>query len=63
MQRLRRKLNRLLLTEIDDEPENADAFFPPYEDWKEVTREAHDTDEKHQYRYAFVDYIRKEEKQ
>lgn len=55
--------DRLLLTEIDDEPENADAFFPPYEDWTEVTREAHDIDEKHQYRYAFVDYIRKEEKQ
>ena len=55
--------DKLLLTEIDDEPENADAFFPPYTDWTEIEREAHDIDEKHQYRYAFVDYIRKQQTQ
>lgn len=52
--------DRLCLTEIDDTPENADAFFPDYSnDWKEAFREEHATDEKHAYRYAFVDYIRK----
>ena len=55
--------DKLLLTEIDDEPENADAFFPLYNDWTEIEREAHDIDEKHQYRYAFVDYIRKQQTQ
>ena len=49
--------DRLCLTEIDDTPVEADAFFPPYDDWKEVWREEHAPDEKHQYRYAFVDYV------
>ena len=49
--------DRLCLTEIDDTPVEADAFFPPYDDWKEVWREEHIPDEKHQYRYAFVDYV------
>ena len=49
--------DRLLLTEIDDTPENADAFFPSYDDWIEVSREEHGTDERHSYAYAFVDYV------
>ena len=49
---------RLCLTEIDDVPENADTFFPAYDDWKEVYREDHVTDERHAYRYSFVDYER-----
>ena len=48
--------DRLCLTEIDDTPDNADAFFPDYSAWKEITREEHDTDGKHNQRYAFVDY-------
>ena len=53
--------DRLCLTEIDDTPAEADTFFPPYEDdWQEVLREDHPIDEKHAYRYAFVDYIRKQ---
>ncbi len=48
--------DRLCLTEIDDTPEHADTFFPPYDDWQEVWRENHDTDEKHSHRYSFVDY-------
>ena len=52
--------DRLCLTEIDDTPEQADAFFPPYEDWTEVSREEHDIDERHEHRFAFVDYIRAE---
>lgn len=50
--------DRLCLTEIADTPEKADAFFPPYNDWKEEWRENHDTDEKHAHRYSFVDYIK-----
>lgn len=50
--------DRLCLTEIDDTPKDADAFFPDYSEWKEVSREAHDIDEKHAFRYAFVDYVK-----
>ncbi len=52
------KADRLCLTEIDDTPAQADTFFPDYSDWKEVQREAHDTDDRHAFRYAFVDYQR-----
>lgn len=48
--------DRLCLTEIDDTPEGADAFFPEFGKWKEVWREDHATDEKHHYLYSFVDY-------
>ena len=51
--------NRLCLTEIDDTPPEADAFFPPYDDWNEVEREEHNADEKHAFRYAFVDYVKR----
>ena len=52
---------RLCLTEIDDVPAEADAFFPPYrEEWTEVEREEHKKDERHQFDFAFVDYERKE---
>ena len=51
--------DRLCLTEIDDTPAEADTFFPAYDDWQEVSRESHDTDERHAFPYAFVDYIRK----
>lgn len=50
--------DRLCLTEIDDTPENADAFFPAYGGWKKAWREAHDDDEKAPCPYAFVDYIK-----
>lgn len=49
---------RLCLTEIDDTPDNADAFFPDYSGWKEVWREEHSKDEKHEYDFAFVDYTK-----
>lgn len=48
--------DRLCLTEIADTPAAADCFFPAYDNWHEVWREEHDTDEKHHQRYAFVDY-------
>ncbi len=50
--------DRLCLTEIDDEPAEADAFFPDYADWREVWSESHDADECHAFRYRFVDYVR-----
>ncbi len=49
--------DRLCLTEVDDIPAEADAFFPDYSEWQEESREVHDTDERHAYRYAFVDYV------
>ncbi len=51
--------DRLCLTEIADMPEHADAFFPNYSEWKEVSREHHERDEKHSFEYDFVDYIRR----
>ena len=50
--------DRLCLTEINDTPETADTFFPPYDDWKEESREDHEKDERHEYEYSFVDYIK-----
>lgn len=50
--------DRLYLTEIDDTPKNADTYFPEYENWIEEKRESHNIDEKHGFRYAFVDYKR-----
>lgn len=50
--------DRLCLTEVDDVPGQADAFFPDYSDWRAETREAHEKDEKHAFAYAFVDYVR-----
>ena len=40
---------------------DADTFFPPYEDdWQEESREDHPIDDRHDFRYSFVDYIRKQ---
>ena len=52
--------DRLCLTEIDDIPAEADTFFPPYEDkWQEESREDHPVDDRHDFPYAFVDYVRR----
>lgn len=53
------KADRLCLTEIEDTPAHADAFFPPYDEWKTENKEEHDKDERHPYNYAFVDYVKK----
>lgn len=50
--------HRLYLTEVDDTKEDADCFFPDYSDWREAKREDHDTDERHAYKYSFVDYVK-----
>ncbi len=52
-------VDRLCLTEIDDTPEEADTFFPDYSEWHETWRENHDKDERHEQKYAFVDYEKK----
>ena len=50
----------LSLTEINDTPAEADAFFPPIEDsWVATEREQHYKDDKHPHDYAFVTYSRK----
>ena len=51
--------DRLCMTEVNDIPEEADAFFPPYDDWKMISSEKHEIDEKHQFEYTFADYIRR----
>ncbi len=51
--------DRLCLTEVDDTPKEADAFFPDYSGWKIAEKELHEKDEKHAFNYAFVDYVRK----
>lgn len=51
----------LCITEIDAEAPEADTYFPTIDPtiWKENSRESHPTDEKHNYPYAFVEYIRR----
>jgi len=52
--------DRLCLTEIDDTPTEADTFFPSYEDdWQKESREDHPVDDRHDFPYSFVDYVRK----
>ena len=51
--------DRLCLTEVDDIPAQADAFFPDYsEGWHLVNKEAHPKDERHTFEYTFTDYER-----
>ena len=50
--------DRLCLTEVDDTPAEADAFFPDYSNWQIAQKEEHEKDEKHAFNYAFVDYLR-----
>lgn len=54
---------KLYITEIDDTPERADAFFPPtdMQEWELLQSLPHDADEKHRQSFTFKDYIRKEE--
>lgn len=52
--------DELYITEINADFEDANTFFPdidPHE-WKEITREAFQKDEKNAYDYAFVHYER-----
>ncbi len=51
--------DRLYLTFINLETEG-DAFFPEFEhlNWREVSREQHQPDDKNPYAYEFVNYVR-----
>ena len=53
--------DRLCLTEVDNIPAQADAFFPDYSGWQVENKEAHPKDERHDFEYAFVDYIKVKE--
>lgn len=52
--------DKLCITLIENTPKEADAFFPEInlKEWKETSRGAHTTDEKHLYPYTFIDYER-----
>ena len=51
----------LELTEVDDTPSEADAFFPTIGDeWQLTHSELHEKDEKHAHNYTFATYIRKQ---
>lgn len=53
--------DRLCLTEVDDTPKEADAFFPQFnkDEWDAKVVLEHKTDEKHHHTFRFVDYVRK----
>ncbi|MCR4920886.1 MAG: dihydrofolate reductase [Bacteroidaceae bacterium] len=53
--------DRLCLTEIDDTPSQADAFFPTFsaDEWEVAFSERHEADERHAHPFRFVDYVRK----
>lgn len=50
--------HRLCLTEIDDTPERADAYFPEFSGWVKEAEERWDEDENHPHAFAFIDYVR-----
>lgn len=52
----------LCLTEVDDTPAQADAFFPQFarNEWEIIEQEEHNTDEKHNFSYCFTTYLRRE---
>lgn len=50
--------DRLCLTEVEDTPDEADAYFPSYDNWKEVSREKHSKDDRHAFEFAFADYVK-----
>lgn len=51
----------LCLTEVNDTPESADAFFPEFarNDWEVLQDEAYGIDEKHPFEYRFVTYLKR----
>ncbi|MBS9773938.1 MAG: dihydrofolate reductase [Tenacibaculum sp.] len=55
-------VDKLDITLVNEEFE-ADVFFPKIDlqEWQEVSRENHKTDEKNKYNYSFISYERKRE--
>ncbi len=52
--------NKIFITKIDLEIEKADAFFPTLnqEEWKLISEEKHEADEKNKWNYSFAIYQR-----
>lgn len=52
----------LCLTEIDDTPKDADAFFPEFRknEWEIIEQEEFEADEKHLFNYRFVTYSKRQ---
>lgn len=54
------KANRLYITHVHESFPDAEVFFPSFgPEWKEMSREDHDKDEKNAYPYSFVIYEKK----
>lgn len=53
--------DELCLTLIDDTPQDADAFFPPFDksEWIATEEQIHDKDDRHDFHFTFVTYNRK----
>lgn len=51
----------LCLTEIDDTPEKADAFFPQFDksNWEIIEHDTFEKDEKHAFNYSFTTYAKR----
>ena len=54
-------VDKLEITRVHADFENADTFFPEIDDskWQEVSRRTHDADEKHAYSFSFITYLKK----
>ena len=52
--------DRLCLTHVADTPDEADAFFPEYDEteWRLTASESHEADERNAVPYTFADYER-----
>lgn len=52
--------DKLEITRVHSNFENADTFFPNIDEkqWKEVSRTAHDADEKHEFAFSFITYTK-----
>ena len=55
------KADKMYITRVHHEFENADAFFPvvTWDLWEEVDRQEFPADEKNAYPYTFLTYVRK----
>ena len=52
--------DRMYLTLVDDQPADADAFFPEYshDEWRVTSEESHESDDRHAHPYRFVNLDR-----
>ncbi|WP_178985863.1 dihydrofolate reductase [Winogradskyella helgolandensis] len=54
-------VDKLEITRVHADFENADTFFPEIDEtkWQEISRTAHDADEKHKFAFSFITYVKK----